>query len=271
MLLQSTPLANQDISAYLLADSYTADADREMTIFVALDQVAGGGDYSVYLTRQLAGAGAAYMLGPITTFAAPAAQTAIAFQSLTVAAEVDDVIAVYVKGLPADTATVDIITRWYDVAAALWATEIPGTYAEGQAGYTVGRALPNATPGNEGGLPVLDANFNAAADVKRWSGATLANAGTNLIGFQDADGNTTPLYNSVLPTGASGTNNFSVVSFAVPDNYFKDQTFFCAGWVTVVTGWDLATTTLTLRDNVPADFDEQGFFILPFLVSSATR
>ena len=117
MRLQTATISNQNISAYLLADTYTADADRELTVFVALNQVAGGGDYSVYLTRQLAGAGAAYMVGPITTFTVPAAQTAIAFQSITVEVEDTDVVKVYVKGLAGDTTTPDIITRWFDVTA----------------------------------------------------------------------------------------------------------------------------------------------------------
>lgn len=117
MSLQSDSLSNQNITAYLLTSTYTADASRELTAFVALTEVAGGGDYSIYVTRQLAGAGAAYML-PITTFAVPVAQTAIAFQSGKLNVETGDVLKTYVKGLGADTATPDIVTQWYDLVSA---------------------------------------------------------------------------------------------------------------------------------------------------------
>jgi len=199
MRLQTATLSNQNISAYLLADTYTADADRELTVFVALNQVAGGGDYSVYLTRQLAGAGAAYMVGPITTFTVPAAQTAIAFQSITVEAEPDDVISVYVKGLVGDTTTPDIITRWFDVSAAHgdpWLTALPSAYAAGTAGLALAdtatrvlKALPDEVGGQYLGLPILGI-----------SGVLRA----YLAGYSISQSETIPMLRDEMPADASG-------------------------------------------------------------------
>ena len=113
--LQTATLSNQNITSYLLVGTYTADDTRAIMVSVVLDQVAGGGDYLAYVTRQLAGAGSAYMVGPITTFTVPAAQTAVAFTSVLVPVDNTDVVKVYVKGLAGDTTTPDITTRIYEL------------------------------------------------------------------------------------------------------------------------------------------------------------
>ena len=113
--LQTSTLSNQTIAAYLLVGTYTADDTRAILVTVSLDQVAGGGDYLIYVTRQLAGAGSEYMVGPITTFTVPAATTAIGFTSVLIPVDNTDVVRVYVKGLATDTTTPDIITRFYEL------------------------------------------------------------------------------------------------------------------------------------------------------------
>jgi len=113
--LQTATLSNQNITSYLLVGTHTADDTRAIMVSVVLDQVAGGGDYLAYVTRQLAGAGSAYMVGPITTFTVPAAQTAVAFTSVLVPVDNTDVVKVYVKGLAGDTTTPDITTRIYEL------------------------------------------------------------------------------------------------------------------------------------------------------------
>ena len=164
--LQTSTLTNQDISAFLLTATYTADADRAVMVSISADQVAGNGDYKAYITRQIAGAGSAYMVGPITTFTVPSGITAIAFTSVLIPVENTDVIKAYVSGLAGDTSTPDIITRFYEL------TYIRPTVngrtldiaATGEVGMdftnrldTTG-ILPSAAAGGAGGLPTVDAS-----------------------------------------------------------------------------------------------------------------
>jgi hypothetical protein len=51
-LLQTSTLSNQNLSSALLLAAYTADAERLLIINVCLDQIAGSGAYSAYVTRQ---------------------------------------------------------------------------------------------------------------------------------------------------------------------------------------------------------------------------
>ena len=113
--LETSSLSNQDIHAYLLTHTYTADADRAIFARITLDQVAGGGDYLIYATIKAAGAGSAYMAGPITTFTVPVAQTAICFVSGIIPVNNTDVVKFYVKGLAGDTTTPDIVTRIFEL------------------------------------------------------------------------------------------------------------------------------------------------------------
>lgn len=113
--LETSTLSNQNISSYLLVHTYTADADRAVFARIHLDQVAGNGDYSIYATIQAAGAGSAYMVGPITTFTVPSGTTAIGFVSILVPVNNTDVVKFYVKGLAGDTTTPDIMTRIFEL------------------------------------------------------------------------------------------------------------------------------------------------------------
>jgi hypothetical protein len=113
--LETSTLSNQNIAAYLLVHTYTADADRAIFARVHIDQVAGNGDYSIYCTIQAAGAGSAFMEGPVTTFTVPAAQTAIGFVSILVPVNSGDVVKFYVKGLGTDTTTPDVTTRIFEL------------------------------------------------------------------------------------------------------------------------------------------------------------
>src|SRR3990167_3724869 len=101
--LQTSTLSNQSLVAYLLAATYVADDTRAIMVSVLVDQILGGGDYSCYITRQLAGAGTAFVVGPLTTSAVAAAQTNTAFTSILIPVDNTDVVKVYVKGLAGDT------------------------------------------------------------------------------------------------------------------------------------------------------------------------
>lgn len=120
--LETDSLSNQDLSAALAIGAYTADADRMIVCDVSLDQVAGNGDYMIYLTRRINGAGSSYVMLPKTTCSAASGETAIAMQSGPVTVRSGDVVTVYVLGLAGDTVTPDTVVRWYEMAALRPAT-----------------------------------------------------------------------------------------------------------------------------------------------------
>lgn len=108
--LYTNTLSNQNISSALLVGTFTNTTRiRKVTISVSLDQIAGGGDYVVYATRQRAGAGSAYRKVPITTATVASGVTAIDLDSIAITLNATDVLKVYVTGLAGDTTTPDII------------------------------------------------------------------------------------------------------------------------------------------------------------------
>ena len=120
--LETDSLSNQDISSALAIGAYTADADRLILVQWMVDQVAGNGDYTFYLTQQIGGAGSAYRYIPITEAAAASGLTAIAGQSIMIAARNGDVLTLYLDGLAGDTTTPDTTVRWFEMAALRPAT-----------------------------------------------------------------------------------------------------------------------------------------------------
>ena len=105
---------NADISSATAIGAYTATADKLVMVDVSIDQVAGDGDYVMYVTRQINGAGSAYRLLPQTTLTAASGVTAIAAQSGWITVKSGDVLTVYVDGLAGDTSTPDWSTRWFE-------------------------------------------------------------------------------------------------------------------------------------------------------------
>lgn len=112
--IQTFTLNNQDISADKLVATYTADVDRRLQIRVFIDQVAGNGVYSHYMTMQRLGAGSFYKMIPGESETVPAGVTSVGFVGREFMAAATCVVRVYVKGLPADTTTPDIITEVWD-------------------------------------------------------------------------------------------------------------------------------------------------------------
>lgn len=115
--LETDTASNQNISSATACGAYTADADRAIMVQVFLDQVAGNGDYVMYVTLQVNGAGSAYVILPKTTMTAASGETAIGGQSGWINVRSGDVLTVYVDGLAGDTTTPDYITRWFELAA----------------------------------------------------------------------------------------------------------------------------------------------------------
>jgi hypothetical protein len=115
--LQTTTLSNQNISSALLTATYTATATKSLVISSCLDQIAGNGNYQIYVTKKLAGVGSAYQT-EIVTEVVPNGVTNHAFKPIEMPVDINDVVKVYVIGLGGDVSTPDIITRFYEEADA---------------------------------------------------------------------------------------------------------------------------------------------------------
>src|SRR3990167_8024557 len=200
--LQTSTLSNQSLVAYLLAATYVADDTRAIMVSVLVDQILGGGDYSCYITRQLAGAGTAFVVGPLTTSAVAAAQTNTAFTSILIPVDNTDVVKVYVKGLAGDTTTPDIITRVYELTylRPTTAGNKLDVSATGEAGLdfdnvkaaTAPTTLTNitiptvTTAGALGAQAKLDVNAEADTALTDYDGPTNAELATALGTADDA-------------------------------------------------------------------------------------
>ena len=117
--LETDTGTNTDISSATAVGSYTATADKLVMVDVSIDAVAGGGDYVMYVTRQINGSGSAYRILPQTTMTAASGLTAIAAQSGWITVKNGDVLTCYVDGLAADTSTPDWTTRWFEGLGAV--------------------------------------------------------------------------------------------------------------------------------------------------------
>lgn len=109
--ISTSTLSNQNISSALLVHTFTNTTRlRKIYIDVFANQIAGNGDYVVYVTRQRSGAGSAYEMGARTTVPVPSGVTQQGFPTIALMVGATDVIKVYLTGLAGDTTTPDIIT-----------------------------------------------------------------------------------------------------------------------------------------------------------------
>ena len=111
--------SNANIASATAVGAYTATGDKLIMVDVSIDQVAGNGDYVMYVTKQIGGAGSAYVILPKTTMAAASGLTAISAQSGWITVRNGDVLTCYVDGLAGDTATPDWSTRWFEASVSL--------------------------------------------------------------------------------------------------------------------------------------------------------
>jgi len=128
--IETDSLSNQNIATALAIGAYTSDGDRLIVVDVCVDAIAGNGDYVMYVTKQIGGAGSAYVILPKTTMAAAAGETAIGGQSGLIAVRSGDILTVYVKGLAGDTTTPDTTVRFFE-------TESDVKLAATQTGVTI--------------------------------------------------------------------------------------------------------------------------------------
>jgi len=194
--LYTNSLSNQSIAAYLEVGSYTATADCQVMIRVILDQVAGNGDYYAYATIDSA------VFGPITKFAVPNAVTKIGFVAgVQVPLLSGETLKIFVKGLPADTVTPDIVVKMvelgYSVAGdemdlvdapnstaitafdtALTAAHGSGSWQRSSGAGTI--AFTYTVTESVGGAPIPDVSVYFYSDA---GGTTLMGSGiTNAFG-----------------------------------------------------------------------------------------
>ena len=113
-LLETDSLSNQNISAATAIGSHTATATRLVHVRVAVDQVAGNGNYIVYPTLRIAGSGSAYVIIPKTTAEAASGETALMFAIGPIPMDNADVLTIYIDGLAGDTATPDTRVDFYE-------------------------------------------------------------------------------------------------------------------------------------------------------------
>lgn len=114
--LETDTGTNVNISSATAIGSYTSTGDKLVMVDVSIDAVVGGGDYVMFVKRQIGGSGSAYVILPKTTMTAAAGETAISGQSGWITVRNGDVLTVYVDGLAGDTANPDWSTRWFEVA-----------------------------------------------------------------------------------------------------------------------------------------------------------
>ena len=199
-----TTLTDQNISAGLLVFTYTNTVRiRKLYVNVELGQVAGGGDYIAYITRQKAGAGVFYE-SIRSTKAAAAGVVSVWFDTIPIILDATDVIRVYVIGLPADIATPDITTTVYE--------EYVLTDATGQ--VTIGAIANNAITGASidpsADAQIADAVWDEVITVAFHNIVNSAGRRLRLIGsFSLADGQAQGgTANSItLEVGSSATNH----------------------------------------------------------------
>jgi hypothetical protein len=145
--LSTVTSPNKNIASPVPVGTFTSTGDRAIVLDLTLDQVAGNGDYVAYVTRQIGGAGSHAVVGPKTTLAAAAGETAVSFQSGIVSLRTGDVLTVYVDGLGGDGSTPDVVLRIFEITA-----------------------LQPTTPD---AAVAVDGEGRVAADLTAWDGAAV--------------------------------------------------------------------------------------------------
>jgi len=240
--IETDTASNQNISSATAIGAYTADADRLVIVDVQLDAVAGNGDYVMYVTKQINGAGSAYVILPKTTMAAASGETAIAGQSGIIAVKSGDVLTVYVDGLAGDTTTPDYYTRWFEIDrlvtladdAITEAKITAGAVTEIQTGLALEATL-SAIKGAGWSTETLVKIVNDIAAISAGSGATAAEVWTYAL--RTLTGFTTTEFHVIGPV----RNDGKIDALAGDDYYAADG----RGMVWSDTAWpDLTGATV---------------------------
>jgi hypothetical protein len=212
--LETDTASNVNISAATACGAYTANADRLVVVDVCVDAVVGNGDYVMYVTKQINGAGSAYIILPKTTMTAGSGETAISGQSGMIAVRSGDILTVYVDGLAGDTTTPDYTTRWFEltpasiIADAVWDEATSGHTGAG----STGKALTDANDFTDINAATLSANVAAIKGKTDNLPASPANEATLTATAHDVwayatrtlTGFTTTEFNMIGPVRSDG-------------------------------------------------------------------
>jgi hypothetical protein len=253
--LQITTITAQDISSALLVATYTATAAKELLINLHLSGLAGGGAYRACLTRQIAGAGAAYQ-SPTSVVAVSAGVTTAYLATSPMPVNSGDVVKVYAQGLAADTSVAGAVEVFdvtsastIAVSAATASTVATGT-ASISRNYTWEQSFTSTTTTNLGAATKLwavgkhklsvaddDAEFfiEATAGLTRLAGAaytTIANGSITVTGSSGAWSVTCKLEEAV--TGS--LRELTAAKFAIKALVAGDTVDVWSGSMNIVTG-----------------------------------
>ena len=166
---------NVDISAATAVGAYTSTGDKLVMCDVSIDAVAGNGDYVMYVTRQIGGAGSAYRILPQTTMTAASGLTAISGQSGWITVRNGDVLTVYIDGLAGDTSTPDWTTRWYELAGVTAAGIADAVLDEATSGHTSAGSFSKAV------TDILEDSGTTIPTLLSTTGVVLTAAGIDAI------------------------------------------------------------------------------------------
>jgi len=169
-LIETDSASNQDISSAYNAGTYTADAVRMIFCRLFVDQIAGNGDYTAYMTIQRAGSGSAYRVVPITTAAVASGVTAAVLTTIGVPVSNTDVVNAYVLGLAGDTTTPDIACEWWEDDAWAGSRVIEGSLTIDQ----WGRIILAEAAGKSSGGGTTTITFRNLADTANRISATVS-------------------------------------------------------------------------------------------------
>jgi len=189
--IETDTASNVNISSATAIGTYTADGDRLIIVDVCIDAVTGNGDYVMYITKKIGGAGSAYVILPKTVMTAANGETAISYQSGLIAVRSGDILTVYVDGLAGDTTTPDYTTRWFESDALV-------TLGATQGAITWGQQKILANIAGQGALEIYNSNA---------TGRGLYTRGQyGQFNYSSIDGGA-GVFNQAVGTGASAQKN----------------------------------------------------------------
>ena len=252
--IETDTASNVNISSATAIGTYTADGDRLIIVDVCIDAVTGNGDYVMYITKKIGGAGSAYVILPKTVMTAANGETAISYQSSLIAVRSGDILTVYVDGLAGDTTTPDYTTRWFESDALV-------TLAATQGAITWGQQKIIANVANQGALDILNSNTSGYGQQNRgYQGlrnySDVANgAGQANIASQTGGRG--------MQNYTSGANGISQQNSAVGDSGIAIQAYASGassigqqvvGVAASISGTLSNVTNLTNLPSIPADW-----------------
>jgi hypothetical protein len=257
--LETDSLTNQDITGATALGAYTADSNRSIIVDVLLDQIAGNGSYIFYVTKQLAGAGSAYVTA-YETVAVPNGVTAWNWQPRDeISVSVDDVLTVYVDGLAGDNTTPDTTVRWYSADNPLDAYD-NAIWFNSDASNT------NTVVGVDGIRTNPVSTLAAAATLAVALGIIVIRVRGTLLVDQDLTGyklsSFSGIYDSTENLINCDTNEYlntaSIFGLNVSINSYHKNLTLCDCYVSTIKAHNLPTTIINSTLNTDLEFDSVG-------------